>query len=136
LSKKGQGKYGWLQRKRERLLSRMSKDPVILTDSKVQVRSKPEKRIADHLFKRGFLFRYEKKLILNGQTFYPDFYLPDFDIYIEYFGLRQIPSYRDKSREKIKIYAQNDIDCIYLYHRGSRHLEWILDKELKKRNRH
>jgi len=65
-------------------------------------------------------------------VYYPDFFLPDFNIYIEFFGWSHIPTYQDKVNEKKSVYRRNNVKCIYLYHKESKYLEENLEKELKK----
>ena len=50
--------------------------PVILTEKGERVRSKSEKIIADYLYRKNILYKYEKPLYLNGYGIvYPDFYI-------------------------------------------------------------
>lgn len=54
------------------------------------VRSPYEKIIDDTLYTERIFHEYEKKYkALDGHSYYPDFYLPDFDLYIEYFGMNE-----------------------------------------------
>ena len=94
------------------------------------VRSKSEARIANYLSNHNVQFKYEKEIEILGKKYKPDFYLPNYDIYIEFFGLNHIPSYKKECVEKMNSYSRAKMNCIYLYHKGSRYLEWILEKEL------
>lgn len=47
-------------------------------------RSKEEVRIANYFFIHGIKFEYEKTY---SDNYKPDFYLPDYDIYLEHFGI-------------------------------------------------
>ena len=54
------------------------------------VRSPYEKIIDDILYEKRIWHEYERRYkALDGKTYYPDFYLPDFDLYIEYFGVNE-----------------------------------------------
>jgi hypothetical protein len=123
----------WLKTKGEVVLSNQIKRPRLLTCNKIEVRSMPEKRIADFLTKQGITFQYETKLTIQGKVFYPDFWLPNSNTYIEYFGWEHIQSYREKNEMKRKLYADNKIDCIYLFNKGSHFLESILKAEFERR---
>ncbi len=57
-----------------------------------QVKSYGEMDIANFLFQNGVSYLYEEKYRTDTRTaeygqYYPDFYLPDYDVYIEYFGV-------------------------------------------------
>jgi hypothetical protein len=52
------------------------------------VQSDGERRIADWLTVHGIAYRYDDRFrILSGHAVRPDFYLPELDIYIEYWGM-------------------------------------------------
>lgn len=59
-----------------------------------KVKSCEEAKIANFLFKNGINYRYEKPYAANSAlkdwdyvAYHPDFYLTDYDIYIEHFGV-------------------------------------------------
>ena len=67
------------------------------------VQSSGEKMIADWLAQVGIDYRYDGRLrILEGFQIRPDFYLPQFDVYIEYWGL-------DTPRYKAGMYLKQDL---------------------------
>ena len=54
-----------------------------------KVRSKSERAIANYLYEHGIKYNYEKEVIWinkvdKTKNYKPDFYLPDFDVYIEH----------------------------------------------------
>ncbi len=65
------------------------------------VKSYGEMDIANFLTQNGIAYVYEKPYLIDTRTseygqYCPDFYLPEYDIYIEYFGIDksgQVPSY-------------------------------------------
>lgn len=120
----------WRTTKGKELLNRLQFTRVVTTLSGLNVRTRSEKRIADFLYKKGIVFEYEKELMLNGRKYIPDFYLPELNLYVEFFGWSHIPDYQNKVEEKMSAYKENSIDCIYLFHKGSKNLEEILGKEL------
>jgi len=63
-----------------------------ITLNKEEVKSYGEMRIANFLFQNGVKYKYEKEYQMDTRTaeyaqYYPDFYLTDYNIYIEYFGI-------------------------------------------------
>lgn len=70
------------------------------------VKSYGELEIANFLFSNNIQYEYEKEYkydTINDdyQQYYPDFYLPEYDIYIEYFGIDEnnnvAPYFKDKN---------------------------------------
>lgn len=58
------------------------------------VKSKEETLIANYLFLHGIRYEYEKVYPYKNddttrKTYHPDFYLPDYDIYLEHFGITE-----------------------------------------------
>lgn len=72
-----------------------------ITLNKERVKSYGEMDIANFLFQNRITYVYEKPYPVNTSTtefghYYPDFYLPDYDLYIEYFGVdrnHEVPAY-------------------------------------------
>ncbi len=120
----------WRTTKGRELLNRLQFARMVTTLSGLKVRTRSEKRIADFLYKKGINFEYEKEVMFNGRKYIPDFYLPEMNLYIEFFGWSHIPNYQNRVEEKMRVYKENGIDCIYLFHKGSKNLEDILEKEL------
>lgn len=73
------------------------------------VRSKSEREIDDFFFDNRIFHIYEAeyKDSITGHDFLPDFYLPDFNLYLEYFGLNT-KEYLDKAQSKINMYKSDD----------------------------
>ncbi|MCK5474755.1 MAG: hypothetical protein KAI53_05095 [Candidatus Aenigmarchaeota archaeon] len=78
-------------------------------------RSKKEKDIADWLKRRKILFVYEKKLKMGDITLRPDFFLPEYGIYVEYWGMMDNPEYKEERRKRIKLYKEHQIPLLELY---------------------
>ena len=58
------------------------------------VQSKGERAIAEWLSNNGLTYRYDTKYRIIGEfQIRPDFYLPEIDLYIEYWGLNT-PKYK------------------------------------------
>lgn len=87
------------QTEREYLDYLKSNPPVTL--KKERVKSYGELDIANYLTQNGIVYVYEQAYPIDTRTssfgqYHPDFYLPDFNLYIEYFGINRqgdVPSY-------------------------------------------
>ena len=82
-------------------------------------RSEGERRIAATLDQYGIPFVYEQKVTVsdNGKvrTLRPDFYLPEFNLYIEYYGRVGNQDYDLRTARKKAAYAANNINVVSIY---------------------
>lgn len=70
------------------------------------VQSGGERRIAEWLTQHNVLYRYDAKFRIIGEfQIRPDFYLPELDVYIEYWGL-DTPQYKMSMYKKQTLYQQ------------------------------
>ncbi|MBR2388089.1 MAG: hypothetical protein IKB02_04905 [Clostridia bacterium] len=95
-----------------------------------KVRSKSERDIDDFLYLNRIWHIYESEYQhpLSKQLSRPDFYLPDYNLYIEYFGMKT-PEYLKKREEKIKMYNSDDsINFEYLTYEDDK----VIYEKLKK----
>lgn len=88
-----------------------------LTDQSIdgkEVKSRPEKRIADFLFEHGIPYRYEMPFSVDdGHVIRPDFYIPTHKVVIEYYGLRGNAEYERAITYKRQYWAtQRNITLI------------------------
>ena len=82
------------------------------------VRSYSEKVIADWLFRRGIRYAYERPVFDRRGSLIsrPDFYLPDYDVYVEYWGLAGTDRKYDRTtRWKTLQYRRNGVSVVSLY---------------------
>jgi len=80
--------------------------------------STPEKFVSDYFRRKKIKFIFEKPLKLSsGEVLKPDFYLPEFDVYVEVWGGYNNPKYYPKYWHRKKLYDENKdlIDLISLY---------------------
>lgn len=80
----------------------------------VYVRSFSEKIISDELFDQNIRYAYEPSVLLideHGEqiTLHPDFYLPDYKLYIEHWGYENDPKYEETKRFKEKLYSSKNL---------------------------
>jgi len=93
-------------------------------------KSRGEKLIAAFLKETGIKFHYEYPLIIIDddkkiRVWYPDFWLPELNIVIEYFGMVNDEQYRELMKKKEALYNQLDIDFIGLdSHLVQPHKNW------------
>lgn len=86
------------------------------------VRSKSEKIIADWLYAHNIRYEYERQLT-NGVTC--DFYLPDTETCIEYWG-RDDETYRRHRTEKEGFYSKHGFKLVSLDEKDLKHIDDIL----------
>ncbi len=75
------------------------------------VRSKGELIIDNYLFFLGISHVYEKVIILRGNNVKCDWFLPKFNLYIEYWGYSG-EKYNKRKEEKLKLYHKEKIRLI------------------------
>ncbi|PIU76154.1 hypothetical protein COS75_00495 [Candidatus Pacearchaeota archaeon CG06_land_8_20_14_3_00_35_12] len=95
------------------------------------VRSKGEKEIANFLFENEIKAEYESKTLIfekEGQICVPDFWLPRYKIYIEFYG--GYPGAWKKKVMKNKLYKKYKIPCIFITPNELRNLNYYLRGEL------
>ena len=101
----------------------------------VQVRSRAEQTIGNYFQSIGLRYEYEREVearfwIFRKTISRPDFYLPDYDVYVEYWGLLDVDDERDRSKYeramkyKMARYHELGIKFISLYPRDLRNLDW------------
>jgi hypothetical protein len=82
-------------------------------------RSRGERHIAGTLDDYGIPFIYEPRVTVNdngkNRTLRPDFYLPEFNLYIEYYGRVGNQDYDIRTAIKKAAYAANNLHVISLY---------------------
>ncbi|MCX6992065.1 MAG: HEAT repeat domain-containing protein [Kiritimatiellaeota bacterium] len=94
------------------------------------VQSEGERIIAEELAAMDIVFRYDNRFrIIKGYAIRPDFYLPEFDLYIEYWGIEDNLDYQIGMLEKKKLYQQAGKKLVSLYaHEKPRLRETLRDK--------
>jgi len=94
------------------------------------VQSDGEKRIANWLSENAIAYRYDERFrILNGHAIRPDFYLPEFDIYIEYWGM-DTADYKIGMLKKQQLYQQEGKRLISIYPKDKPQLHRLLSQKL------
>ena len=95
------------------------------------VQSEGERRIADWLTAHGIAYRYDAKYrIIAEFQIRPDFYLPEMDVYIEYWGL-ETPQYKMSMYKKQILYQQEGKRLISVYPQDLSGLDRLLAAKLR-----
>ena len=95
------------------------------------VKSRAESRIADYFTENGIRYVYEygaqtDALVFKRTFAHPDFYLPDYGVYVEYWGLLGASKdYERTMKWKMAQYHRNKIKFISLYERNLDNLDWV-----------
>lgn len=83
-------------------------------------KSEGEHRIAYFLEDNSIRYQYEPGVLIHDphdkvRIWYPDFGLPEFASYIEYFGMAGKPDYDEGVKTKLSTYKQMEVDVIPFY---------------------
>jgi hypothetical protein len=103
----------------------------IETQDGTVVQSQGERRIAEWLTAHGLAYRYDAKFRIIGEfQIRPDFYLPELDLYIEYWGL-DTPQYKMSMYKKQMLYQQEGKRLVSVYPRDLPSLAALLTSKLR-----
>ncbi len=95
------------------------------------VQSDGERRIADWLTAHGLTYRYDAKFRIIGEfQIRPDFYLPELDVYVEYWGM-DTPQYKMSMYKKQMLYQQEGKRLISVYPPDLPRLNAVLISKLR-----
>lgn len=91
---------------------------------KGRVRSRVERKLAHFFEKYHIDYIYEQTLILGDVKLHPDFYLSEYEVYVELWGLaNEDKKYRRIMGLKRKLYRKHNIPVISVYPRHLKDLE-------------
>jgi hypothetical protein len=107
--------------------------------------SKAEEEIAEYFRRKNIIFEHHPEIkipktllkFLNipfiNIKLEPDFYLPEFDVFVEYWGLIEKEDYKKNSYDpKKKLYKDNGIEVIDLYPQNLKNdnLDWVFTTKI------
>jgi len=104
--------------------------------------SKDEEVIAKYFQRKNLIYNHHPSIRLNKTLFgiaipfasiklEPDFFLPEFEVFVEYWGMINNKEYRDKSYNlKKKLYKANEIEFISLYPNNLKNLDFVFTSKL------
>lgn len=96
------------------------------------VQSGGERLIAEWLAANNVAYRYDERIrIVEGYTIRPDFYLPEFDVYIEYWGM-DTADYKIGMLKKQKLYQQEGKRLVSLYPADKPRMATVLREKLRR----
>lgn len=102
------------------------------TEDGTSVQSVGEKRIADWLSERRIAYVYDERYRMAGDIqIRPDFYLPEFDLYIEYWGM-DTPEYVANMKKKLFLYQRCGKKLISISFRDFDNIEDVLAEKLSR----
>ena len=104
----------------------------IRTKDGTWVQSDGERRICEILNAENIRYRYDERFrILDGYAIRPDFYLPELDVYIEYWGM-DTADYKIGMLKKEKLYQQQGKKLVSLYPKDKPCMRDLLMGKLEK----
>ena len=87
-----------------------------------------EKQFADYLKRKNVRYQLHPKLKVKGKkgklTCEPDFYLPEFEVYVEIWGMIGDEEYKKYYDLKKETYNKNQIEHIDIYPKNFENLDW------------
>ena len=96
------------------------------------VQSDGERIIAEFLSAHDIAYRYDERLqIVDGYAIRPDFYLPEFDLYIEYWGMDTL-DYQIGMLKKRKLYQAQGKRLVSISFQDKPRLRQVLTEKLSK----
>jgi len=104
------------------------------------VKSNTERVIADYFTKNNIRYEYEPVLkggLYGNKTMHPDFYLPDYNVYVEYWGLVDLPDkhkreqYVKEMRWKMAQYHSRNIKFISIYPYNMNDLDSVFPRKFE-----
>lgn len=109
------GKYGWLRMTEQEKIQQLNKftkpnkRKIKVGNITYNVRSNFEADIVKFLYKNNIKFQYEPKLIKleTGKSYLPDFYLPDFNTYLEAKSLSRMLKCEKMTISDVKAYIKD-----------------------------
>ncbi len=116
--------------KRRNFDTRVEVSKTIAVGDGTLVQSRGEQAIAEWLRQRNIAYRYDDRLrILEGRQVRPDFYLPELDVYIEYWGMDTL-DYQIGMLIKKQMYQHAGKRLISIYPKDLPRLNALLEEKL------
>lgn len=63
---------------------------------------------------RNIEFQYEPLILIENRQFRPDFYLPQYNLFLEICGYGHMPHYRIRVQQKKHLYEKFDMNSIFI----------------------
>lgn len=102
----------------------------IIAQAGTLVQSDGERLLADWFSRHCIAYRYDERYrILNGHAIRPDFYLPELDVYVEYWGM-DTTDYKIGMLKKQQLYQQEGKRLISIHPADKPRMDTILRTKL------
>lgn len=96
----------------------------VVRTKRLRVRSRLERQLVAYFDRNHIRFQYEKPVVLDGITLHPDFYLSDYKIYVELWGMSGMSMRYTKIMERKKsLYKKHRLPVIDLYQRHMKDID-------------
>lgn len=104
--------------------------------------SKAEEKIADYFKRKNIIYNHHPEIKVSkpfltltipfvNTKIEPDFFLPEFNVFVEYWGLINDSEYKKNSYDKKKkLYKTNELDFISLYPKNLNNLDFVFTSKL------
>lgn len=90
-----------------------------IISKKEELKSAGERRIAGFFRQHAIRYIYEHGVFISDEEktkiWYPDFFLPEYAVYIEYYGMAGNADYDKGIKKKTEVYASIGIDVIPIF---------------------
>ena len=121
--------------------SEVSRKHKIITNPHKNFDSKGEEIIAEYFERKNIRYNLHPVIKLPKQFWvfnipfahfklHPDFFLPEFNVFVEYWGMIDNPEYKKNSNLKKKLYKDNGLEYISLYPKALKNLDWEFTQKL------
>ena len=102
----------------------------VKTGNNFRVRSRYEKKCVEYFEKNKIDYQYEPLVLLAGRQYRPDFFLSEYNLFVEICGYGHMPFYNDRVEFKRELYRRHNLRAVFVRFNGRGSLEKILEKEL------
>lgn len=110
--------------------TRVELNKTITAKAGTLVQSEGERLLADWFTAHHIAYRYDERFrILSGHAIRPDFYLPELDVYVEYWGM-DTADYKIGMLKKQQLYQQEEKRLISIHPADKPRLEALLRAKL------
>jgi hypothetical protein len=103
---------------------------------KKQKMSEGEEMIKELFEEEGIDYEFQKEIpnLVNDKKEFriADFYIPQYKVYLEFFGNWNNPEKREEYKLKKRVYKENNIPCVYIYPENLGFLNKVLKRRIKK----
>lgn len=106
-----------------------------VTKEREKVFSKGELEIADFLHDHEIGYHYESQRVIEGQQWFPDFYLYKQDVYIEFEGMIDEEASRKRYAARYMAFKNAGYEVIQLYPSQQGRLGEVILEKLKELNK-